>query len=313
MQKDIYNILPKHFAEETTSEEEALVAKFKEKNAFEYRQLRKLWTSKQQIQVHDFDTSTALEKVKKKMTPVAKVVPMYRRLTQVAAAAAILIVGSFLAYQYFSPMENNLEMLVEKTVDEGKVITLSDGSKVWLNRNAVLRYPEKFGTKKRTVKLDGEAFFDIKRDESKPFIIETDNAFTEVLGTSFNILASENQTNVTVVTGKVEVSNRTAEKVVLVAGEVGQVEGKNVERLSNFNPNTTAWKTGEFTFENTPVLQALKDLNTYYFNQFSVENTESNCELNVNFKQAKIQDIIETIELMCGTKFSKKENQFNLE
>ena len=246
------------------------------------------------------------------MSSTAKVVPMYRRLMRVAAAAAILIIGSFLAYQYLSPTENSAEMLVEKTVNEGKSIALSDGSKVWLNRNSTLHYPKKFGSETRTVTFEGEAFFDIERNENKAFIIETNNAFTKVLGTSFNILASENQTDVTVATGKVEVSNRTAKKVVLVAGEAGQVEGGDVEKLLDVNPNTMAWKTGEFTFEDTPLLQALKDLNTYYINQFLVENIENNCELNVNFKHAKIEDVVETIELMCEVNFSKKENQYNL-
>ena len=313
MKKDIYAILAKHFSGEATPEEEILAEQFRDTHTHEYSQLEKIWVSKGEINIHDFDTGKAWKKIIQiQKTKPAKVIPLYRRLMRVAAVAAILIVGSFLAFNYFYRAGDNLEILVENTMNEGKIIALSDGTKVWLNRNSVLHYPKKFSDKEREVKLEGEAFFDVKRDESKAFIIETHNAFTKVLGTSFNIRTTESLTDVTVATGKVEVRNQRSEKIVLVAGETGKVNNDRIEKTEEYTPNTIAWKTGEFTFVNTSMSEALEDLNTYYNNQFSVENISSNCELSVHFKQANIEDVVETIELICGTKFYKEEGKFIL-
>ncbi len=313
MQNDIYNILPKHFAGQTTPEEEKHVDQFKTENNFEYQQLKKLWISRKTIRVYDFDKSRAwkiIKEVQKRQN--TKTIPMDKRWMRVAVVAAILIVGSLMAYQYL-PSRSKSEILIVSSSSESQMITLADGSNVWLNRNSTLHFPKVFKGEKRAVQLEGEAFFDIQKNDRKEFIIETANAFTKVLGTSFNIIATETQTDVMVETGKVEVSNHTAQKIVLTAGEAGQVGSNKVEKLKQLAPNAMAWRTGEFTFKDTPLSQAVKDLNTYYVNQFMVENLESGCELNVNFKRAKIEDIIETIELLCGVEFSKKGNRFGIQ
>ncbi len=91
-----------------------------------------------------------------------------------------------------------------------KEISLADGSKVILKANSEIRYPEKFRDEIREIYLTGEAFFEVKRDEKRPFLVYSNEVVTKVLGTSFNIRAYDEDKEITVVvkTGKVSVSKR---------------------------------------------------------------------------------------------------------
>ncbi len=103
--------------------------------------------------------------------------------------------------------------VIDLTNHSNKVqkLTLEDGSEVQLNPNSTISYPEHFGQKTRTVYLKGEAFFSIKRNPAKPFVVHTGELVTEVLGTSFTIKSYENAKAIEVLvrTGKVSVYERT--------------------------------------------------------------------------------------------------------
>lgn len=140
-----------------------------------------------------------------KEVPVITMRPRHL-LWRVAAAAAILLVGLSLIWQLM-PGPAQLTILQTAT-NEKKQIELSDGSKIWLNARTELKYPQKFAGKTREVFLTGEAYFDIKHDSHKAFIVHTGNLVTTVLGTAFNIKAGQkdNLITVTVTRGKVSVS-----------------------------------------------------------------------------------------------------------
>ena len=89
---------------------------------------------------------------------------------------------------------------------EKSIITMNDGSRVYLNSSSTLSYPATFPSDKREVFLEGEAFFEVTRNENRPFVIRSGNLTTKVLGTSFNVNAFDaNNISVSVATGKVQV------------------------------------------------------------------------------------------------------------
>lgn len=129
-----------------------------------------------------------------------------------AAAAAILLIGVFLyLYSPFFGKQNRSAQLIALNVpaDQQRQLTLADGSTIWINAGSKVEYPKQFDGKTREVYLRGEAYFDIKHDPSKPFIIHTGKVQTTVLGTAFNIKEDPNshQVTVTVTQGKVSVAN----------------------------------------------------------------------------------------------------------
>jgi transmembrane sensor len=126
-----------------------------------------------------------------------------------AAAAVILITGSALFIKTGSKNElsNKQTTLIEKKNSKGvkSTLVLPDGSKIWLNADSKIEFPKKFAGNTREVHLSGEAFFEVVKDPSKPFIIHLANGTVRVLGTSFNIRAYDNEKIIeaSVTTGKV--------------------------------------------------------------------------------------------------------------
>ena len=240
--QNIYNILSKHFLHETSEQEEQQITEFIKTNLTEYNILKKLWI-KGDIEVKDFDAATAWkavqDKATHKKTKSAKVIPLYQKLRRIAAVAAILIIGTTASYFFVHTNKTPKTIIAQTLINEsGKLVLLSDGSQVWLNRNATLTYPEKFEKHNRKVELKGEAFFEVSKNPGKPFIVSTSNSSVEVLGTSFNINSSSKQTEVTVTTGKVKVTNANkSNNVIITKGLSAIVSGTEVEKYQTENIN----------------------------------------------------------------------------
>lgn len=150
-------------------------------------------------------------------------------------------------------------------------ITLPDGSRVWLNSASTLSYPSRFEGKERVVQLAGEAYFDVNEartltDSQKiPFLVHTQNQVVEVLGTEFNIsaYADDPETKTTLVTGSVRVSsdNETLQlspnQQATLRGDVLQVKQVDVRAY-------TDWKAGFFSFRETSLTDAMRQLSRWY-------------------------------------------------
>ncbi|WP_394773163.1 FecR family protein [Flavobacterium sp.] len=134
----------------------------------------------------------------------------YKSFYNWTAVACVVFIFSITSYQVFTKMNTNkVEVAAAKTFsDDIRLLCLSDGTRVWLNENSEIEYPVQFAKNERTVTLKGEAFFEVKRDPSRPFIITSGKIKTTVLGTSFNVNAyNDNKPEVNVRTGKVRVES----------------------------------------------------------------------------------------------------------
>jgi transmembrane sensor len=169
----------------------------------------------------------------------------YKKLYNWAAVACAVIVLSIGSYHSFNRL-NLSKPKITSTItfkDDIRLIILPDGTRVWLNQNTEIDFPAKFSKKERNVTLRGEAFFEVKRDVSRPFIITSGAVKTTVLGTSFNIKAyNDSDAQVSVRTGKVKVES-TQNAVFLERGYRAVYADKtatvNKEKTSSFEPE---WK-----------------------------------------------------------------------
>jgi len=207
------------------------------------------------------------------------------------AASIVMVIGiGFAVYQFVKTPEIIAEapviMAFSQTSEHPEAVTtvtLPDGSKVKLNANTKIEYPEQFRHGIRKIKLSGEAFFEVTKDSLHPFRIETLNATVEVLGTSFNVSAypNDDRVEVNVETGKVKLTSmakgiKGTKFAVLPAGERGwlKVSEGEVGQARNLAPNYSAWINKVISFQRTPLEEVCKVLENTYHIKFRLENPE---------------------------------------
>jgi transmembrane sensor len=230
-----------------------------------------------------------------------------------AVASVILLIGLSLFLNRGIGIQS--ESFVYSTNNDVKEFILSDGSHIWLNSNSTLQVPKVFSKKQRKITLRGEAYFEISRDESKPFKIMTGNTITEVLGTTFNINMDTLTGDVSVIvnSGKVAFykSNQQSEKSILKPNDNGQYLNSTNQILltSNTNKNFISWKTGVLTFSDTPLEQVCKELSKLYKKNVNVDSSISGISLTGSFRNEKLEDILKTIEITLDVQISTRGNE----
>ena len=146
------------------------------------------------------------------------------------------------------------------------MIKLDDGTKVWVNAETKLKYPVAFVGDRREVVLEGEAFFDVAKNE-KPFIVKTSFGDVRVLGTAFGIsaYASEPESYTTLVRGKVSVEREGIKPVVILPGEqvVTSKDGKMIKQQVDVE-EFVGWKDGIYVFKEKSLGEIMKTLERWY-------------------------------------------------
>jgi ferric-dicitrate binding protein FerR (iron transport regulator) len=185
-------------------------------------------------------------------------------------AAVVLMVAGYFIYSASVGKTFDSEVLAATTNEQKRVI-LPDGSVVFLNTNSQLSYQKDgFGTDFRTVKLQGEAFFEVHKDALHPFIVEVGLAKVKVLGTSFNVNTTDKgSVEVNVKTGRVEVSSRSESKILLLPGDRGVLHNDLLTHSRSKNENYMAWKTRCITFDGDNLFTALDVINHVYGSQIT--------------------------------------------
>ena len=146
-------------------------------------------------------------------------------------------------------------------------LTLSDGTRVWLNSETSIQYPVAFGAKERRVFVQGEAYFEVAKDANKPFTVQFMSSSVMVLGTSFNIRAypEEKRSQTTLAEGSVRIYS-PGSSMLLKPGEQAEVSALSGEMVKQEVEvkNFTSWKDGRFVFEQQPLEDIMRTLERWY-------------------------------------------------
>ncbi len=217
-------------------------------------EIMKKWNDLKNTETDNIDVDKAWNNLNNRIEAEKPVIPFRRQSLMPAflriAAMVIIVAGlGWLMFEVAAPEK----VTVTVAMDEKNIeVLLADGSKVYLNRDSRLIYPETFGRNNRKVTLKGEAYFDIAPDASHPFIIDAGNARVKVLGTSFNVITDnkDNEVEVFVTTGTVMLtSNDGSESLMIEPGYVGRVSGTSSSREVNTDANYLAWNTDILTYD----------------------------------------------------------------
>lgn len=322
---DIDDLLGKYLAGEASPPERADVEHWlaaDEANRSHYEQLRTIFDQAGKVKtLQSFDAEAAWLKVKQKMQDGgrAKVLPFSKPLwsaLRIAAGAVILIGVGYFAYQ--AGRHAPLETMVLTSDIEVLQDTLPDGSLAVLNKRSAINYEYNPKDKKRKVKLEGEAYFDVTHQEEKPFIIQTDEVIIEDIGTTFNVMAFPDSPTIEVYVETGEVAFYTLENpgLNLKAGELGVYHrtSKSFARILKPDTNLLSYKTGVFNFHGTDLGTIVSDLNEVYETKLRLANPViANCRLNVTFKHENIEAIAEIIAETLNLRLTKGEKEIVLD
>lgn len=185
-------------------------------------------------------------------------------------------------------------------------VVLSDGTRVWMNARSRLVYPVAFG-ETREVELEGEAYFEVTRDEKRPFIVHADQVAVKVLGTEFNVNTCRRQKVQTVlVKGSVKVENGGNREVVLRPGELAETVGTQI-RVSQVNVRKyTAWREGVFYFEEATLEEIMTELADWYCVQavFTNQTVRTRKFSGVLERSETIENVLKKIERTTSVHFT---------
>lgn len=168
----------------------------------------------------------------------------------------------------------------ELIIPKGKSfsLVLSDGTKVWVNAESSIRYPVEFASNQREVIVEGEAFFDVVKDKSRPFIVKTADYSIRVLGTKFNVKSykDENVVATTLVSGSISIPSGFAEEKVIAPGEQFRFNREDktvaIERVDT--ELYTSWINSSIKLNGTPLNEIVLQLKRRYDVQFVFEDED---------------------------------------
>lgn len=212
--------------------------------------------------------------------------------------------GTNITFEQHKSDNTALPTVIMMTTPRGKDchITLSDGTRVWMNTDSQLEFPEHFMGSRRTVRLSGEAYFEVAKDRQHPFVVESSYFTTTVLGTTFNVRAySPTDASVALVEGRVSVKPATGGKTVVMApGQLATLSNRQ-GALSLSKVDTyfyTQRKDGFFYFPNETMREIMVELGRWY-NKTVVFEEAGDMDMRLHFVAERTQSLPQIINSLC--------------
>ncbi|MEM9077303.1 MAG: FecR family protein [Bacteroidota bacterium] len=308
MKKITPELLDRYYSNSCTTEE---------KNEVE------LWLNGQEAQSPNEDEllSKTWETISSEI-PTTPTKPSFYRSTFVqwggiAAVFVLLLFGAFYGYRnFYNPTTEGSEVIssnlttIEVKRGEKRTLELPDGSIVILNSETELKIPKAFQEDQRVVHLTGHAHFDIQRDENRPFIIYTENSKTQVLGTSFDVVADKDSktTEVIVTSGKVRFSELENEDNSVYL---------NVDKQGVLSPNMpiqvnevvatyrTAWKDNVLVFENQKFKDIVPVLERWYAIDIAINNKDLlERQFTFTYENPSVEELFESMGFVAQFEYA---------
>ncbi|GAB3424637.1 FecR family protein [Niabella aquatica] len=254
----------------------------------------------------------------------------YRRIKVWLAAASVVLVAGLAAFYFFhtgTDLQKVANIVSTKKGSKTNLV-LPDGTKVWVNADTKLIYDKEFGRNTREVTLTGEAYFDVTKDPSRPFIVHTTTLDVKVLGTAFNVRAYPNEANTqtTLLRGAVEVllKNKKHEKIMLKPNEKIIIQNiipensgpatlrkdiKNFELLNiaankkNTPVVETEWTRNRLVFEQEKIENLLPVLERWYNVTIELRHSTDGIRYNGTFENDSLEDVLESLKAVGGFKY----------
>lgn len=194
-------------------------------------------------------------------------------------------------------------------------LTLPDGTEIWLNENSQLIYPKYFSNDSREVNLRGEAYFKVRHDPYRPFIVKTNRIAAKVLGTEFNVKCyNENSPHVTLVSGSVMVFGQEGSTTIKPGDDASMNDGKITVKVVNTD-DYTCWREGIVLFDDATMRDILIQIGSWYgINVICHDNDITQRRLRFVYDRSKpITEVLKMLNFISKAKVKIKENTIFVE
>lgn len=323
-----WKIIAKYIFGEATKEEIRKVERWKNKSTENKKTIEKLHSyltkeMKSNTQ-KNIDTDKAWEKLKARINDYEIKSDAYeishnklfpRQILKYAAIFLVFIGISALVYfSYQSYWHNNYITIETSRFEKKDNLYLPDGTVAFLNGNSKINYKNNYGEEERSIHIEGEAYFNVKRDIRKPFIVKAKQTEVKVLGTAFNVRTDlpGNAVEVIVESGKVKFykSGNEAEAIILEPGFIGLLKDNQLHKKRNDDINYLAWKNGKLLFKETNLDTVVNKLNHAYNVTIKIDESKiNNYELSATFENEPVEDILRVITRTFNLELVEKDNK----
>ncbi|NQX41373.1 ferric-dicitrate binding protein FerR, regulates iron transport through sigma-19 [Pedobacter steynii] len=321
MDQETWKLVIAHLSDETQEPTATMVREWLTKDPLHQQQLdqaRWIWLATAEMPA-DEEWKESFKGISEAISELPQTAVKKKIFPWLAIAAVVTGLAIFIAfYQYrtISPaVQKESIVWLTKKAEAGKVlaIVLPDSSEIWLNSGSSLSFPKNMkASLTRTVRLNGEAFFKVRRDPAHPFIVQSQQIRTTVLGTSFNVNAwPERKTEVTVMTGKVAVSKEgkgTALLYLLPNQKAVYSQLKNQLSMEHVaeTGEANAWIDGRMIFNQMPLESVFEIMERKYKVNIRTSHLFKGCKLTAKFGNISLAEVMATLEITLGIQYTIK-------
>lgn len=324
-----WDLMAKHLAGETDAAEREEFSVWLQRSAIHTEMVNEIHTTWDRInsmkEMNQFNVNNGWEKLHSRIAATVGEQPEKRKeksrnrasffrmpLLRAAAVIAFLIMLGAGTFGIITLIQKDSRMtVVSSGTNDQTQITLPDGTRVLLNAGTKLTYAKNFNIRNREVRLTGEAYFDVRHNADKPFVIYTGKAGIKVLGTSFNVQAfkSSGKVEVFVESGSVQLfeTENTGNTVTIDPGFIGSMENSIVEKQKNTDENYMAWKTRRLIFNNTELEKVASGIQDVFKVKIIFEDPAmARCKIGSNFENESLENVLEAICTIHNWKWERK-------
>jgi transmembrane sensor len=264
--------------------------------------------------IEGVDSRKAFSQVKKRIQKTHSRIPFLNILTRAAAILFVpLLIISVLVFYNQGARHGMEQFATQKIANPSGIrseIGLPDGTKVWLNAESSIEYNIPFGLKKRDVKLTGEAFFEVQKNEQKPFQVKSGKVTVTVLGTHFNYKAfsEDNAIEVVLAEGKVKLNtngSETEKEFILKPGQRAVVD-KMTDQTNIFSENVEkyiGWHEGKLIFDECPLREVARRLERWFGIEVEITDPQiGGYKISTTFENESLRQILIMLELASPIK-----------
>lgn len=239
------------------------------------------------------------------------------------AATLALLVVSIYSFHRMNESEKSVYMEVTAVAGSKTKVILPDSTKVWLNSNSTIRYPQKFTADTRKIYISGEALLQVTKDEKKPFIVNLDDMSVQVLGTTFNVFSDKHSDLIetTLLHGSVAIWGKTnntgTPDAVLKPGQqamfnktTGKIDVKDVEAGAY-----ASWVNGRFLFREKTLREITSMLERAYSVKIHLENEKlAAIRLTATFTNNEtLDEILSILQISAKYTYYKKKGEIYIQ